>query len=156
MSTSRTTGGAGTAPEGALRGVDPPERSSVVTFRRLEPLDQGHGAGDHQDATHGLQQPPLGQPAGEPSAEQGAWDRRAGAYAEEPPVDASGRVAHHARDAHPEADRQVRADRARWGLAEPADHRRHAEAAQDQADEAAQQADTEADGDGGGGPALAR
>src|SRR4051794_30812023 len=37
MSTSRTTGGAGTAPEGALGGVDPPGRSSVVTPRRLRP-----------------------------------------------------------------------------------------------------------------------
>src|SRR3954454_3244938 len=37
MSTSRTTGGAGTAPEGARGGPDPPGKSSVVTPRRLRP-----------------------------------------------------------------------------------------------------------------------
>src|SRR4051812_35740217 len=50
MSTSRTTGGAGTAPEGALRGPDPPERSSVVTVPRLEGFGQGDGTGDRLPA----------------------------------------------------------------------------------------------------------
>src|SRR5436190_20679669 len=102
MSTSRTSGGAGTAPEGALRGLLPPERTSVVTRKRLERLRQRHTAGHDEDAADRLQQRALGQPPGEPRAQQRTGDRGRRADREQPPVDAARRVTDHTRDAYPE------------------------------------------------------
>src|SRR4051812_14351378 len=128
MSTSRTTGGAGTAPEGALGGPDPPERSSVVTSPRLEGFDQGDGAGDEQDAADRLEQARLREPPGQARPEQGPRDRRRGPDSEQPPVHPTGSVTHHPRSTDPETDREVRADSPRRDLPEPADHRGHPEA----------------------------
>src|SRR4051794_23810105 len=110
MSTSRTTGGAGTAPEGALRGPDPPERSSVVTGPRLEGFDQGDGTGDEQDAADHLEQSRLREPPGQACPEQRPGDRRRGPDAEQPPVHPTRGVTQHPGHTDPEANGQVRAD----------------------------------------------
>jgi len=127
----------------------------VVTGERIEPFDQRHGARDHQDAAHRAQQAAFGEPSGEPRTEQRARDRGGRADAEQPPIDATGRVTDHPRHPHPEADREVGPDRARRRFAEPADHRGHAEAAEDQAHQAAEEADAQADPDRGAAATLA-
>src|SRR3954447_24084030 len=101
MSSSRTAGGGGTVPEGALCGL-PPERSSVVTRKRLEGLAYRHRACNHQDAADGSQKCPLREPSSEPGADERAWDRGAGADREQRPVDPSGGVADDAGDPDPE------------------------------------------------------
>ena len=115
----------------------------MVTARRLEGFDHGHDTGDHEDAAHRLKKSLLRQLSGEPSTEERPGDRRACADPEQPPVDARGRMTDHAGDPHPEAGGHVRADRPRRRLAQPADDRGHAEAAEDESDEPSQEADAE-------------
>ena len=86
----------------------------------------------------------LAEPPGQPGAEQRAGHRGRRADREQVPVHAVGRVADHAGDAHAHAHGEVRPDRARGHLADVAEQRRHAQRAEDEPDEAAEQADPSA------------